>query len=115
LKKPGILRTRIAFDKRSEASDGYGNVKGDWVEQFAVDARRMPLKGGEDVMAGRLAGRQSFILQIRSSSVTRAIDASWRARDARVSGVFYNIRTITNPDERNQYLDILVEQGVADG
>ena len=115
MKKPLLMRERIAFDKRSASADGFGNTKGEWVEQFAVRARRLPLTGGEDVMAGRLAGKQSFVLQIRSSSVTRAIDTAWRARDTRGHGAVYNIRTITNRDERSEYLDLLVEQGVADG
>lgn len=110
----GDLRERIAFDRPRAASDGMGNAVGAWSEAFAVAAQRVPLRGGEEVMAARLESRQPFILRVRRSSQTLTITASWRARDAR-SGAVYNIRTISDPDGRREWLDVLVEQGPVAG
>jgi head-tail adaptor len=103
----GDLRERIAFDARIEADDGLGNVRSDWTFQFELSAERKALRGGEEVMAG-------FILRLRQSSQSRRITPAMRARDAR-TGETYNIRTVTDPDGRRAWLDILCEAGVADG
>lgn len=110
----GDLRHRIAFEKRDAGDDGMGNVREGWTEQFRCAASRIPMKGGEEVMAARLESRQPFIVRVRQSTNTLRIRASWRARDAR-AGTIYNIRTISDPDGRGTWLDLLVEQGVADG
>lgn len=112
------LRERLAFDVRvdltagSPPSDDYGNVEGDFVEQFSVAARIKPLRGGEDVLASRLSGVQPVVFQVRVSANTRRITTAWRARDVR-RGTHYNINSITNMDERNEFFDILATSGVA--
>lgn len=110
----GQLSERIAFDRRATADDGLGNREGEWVCVFTVSAQRTALRGGEEVMAGRLASRQPFILCVRQNAQTRRISAGWRARHL-ASGDAYNIRTVTDPDGRRAWLDILCEAGVADG
>lgn len=107
----GELRERFAFDLRDTVADGLGNEQGEWLEQFQVAARRQMLRGGESVMASRLAGRAPAIVTIRSSSQARRITTEWRCRDMR-SGETYNIRAVT-PDEDRQCIDLLVESGVA--
>lgn len=109
----GDLRERIAFDARAEAPDGYGNVQTDWVEQFTVAAKVRPLRGGEDVMAGRLAGRQPMVITVRQSSDTRQITAEWRARDARAGTIYAISGTPTDPDGRRAWLEILATGGPA--
>lgn len=112
------LRERLAFDVRvdlsagSPPSDDYGNVEGDFQEQFQVAARVKPLRGGEDVLASRLSGVQPVVIQIRVSDNTKRITTAWRARDVR-KGTHYNINSITNMDERNEFFDILATSGVA--
>jgi SPP1 family predicted phage head-tail adaptor len=114
----GALRERVSFDRREDLSgdsppgDAYGNVEGNWQEQFTVAARIIPRLGGEEVMAARLAGRQPYTIRVRSSSDTRRISTDWRARNAR-DGIVYNIRAVSNVDERNVFLDLLCEAGVA--
>lgn len=112
------LRERFAFDARpdltsdSPPSDGYGNVEGDFEEQFSVAARLRPLRGGESVLASRLSGVQPVIIQVRVSDNTRMITTAWRARDVR-RGTLYNITAISNMDERNEFFDILATSGAA--
>ena len=81
-------------------------------------ARLQPLRGGEKVLAGRLAGVQAYVITIRSTSQLREVcgglNPQARARNVR-TGVTYNIRSVQNPDERNAYLALMAESGVVSG
>jgi head-tail adaptor len=113
----GLLSERFEFAKRTDTStnsppgDGYGNFEGAFVTQFTSWARRRFLRGGEDVMAARLQGRQPVILTIRRSSQADLVTTDWRATDAR-SGTVYNIRSVEFTEDR-MWIDLLVEAGVA--
>lgn len=109
----GDLKRRVAFDKRTSATDGYGNTVGGWAEQFLVAAGYLHLKGGETVMAARLEGQHMQVIFVRLSSQTLGVSTEWRIRDARASTI-YNIRDIT-PTEDRQWLEFLVQSGVASG
>lgn len=109
----GDLKRRVAFDRRSPNPDGYGNTVADWAEQFNVAAGYMHLKGGESVMAARLEGQHMQVIFVRLSSQTLAVTTDWRIRDTR-AGTLYNIRDIT-PTEDRQWLEFLVQSGVASG
>jgi SPP1 family predicted phage head-tail adaptor len=109
----GYLDQMVAFDKREEVDDGAGNTVGQWVEQFKSPAGYQHLRGGESVMADRLQGKHPQIITIRSNTNTRSITTDWRVRDARTDRAF-NIRDITPTSDR-AFLDLLVENGVADG
>lgn len=109
----GELRELVAFERRAVVDDGYGNdVSGGFAEVFRCAARIKPARGGESIQAARLAGRQPVVITVRSSSIARAVMVEWRARDVR-KDVIYNIRSIVNPDEKNAYLDMECEAGVA--
>jgi SPP1 family predicted phage head-tail adaptor len=105
------LTERVAFDLRAEVDDGYGNTQSDWVERFQCRAAYRHLRGGESVMAGRLEGKHTQIITVRSSSQTRQIDTDWRVRDTR-TGQEFNIRDVTHETDR-QWISLLVERGVA--
>lgn len=109
----GDLRERFAFDKRILSSDGAGNQQGVWEEQFILSVQRGFLRGGESVQAARLEGRAPALLTIWSSGLSRSITTDWRCRDTRSDDVF-NIRAVT-PRQTNDFIDLLVEKGVADG
>lgn len=89
----GDLNRRLRFEERAPADDGYGNTRADWAERFTVWAAITPLKGGEQVMAGRLAGMQPVVIQIRRSVQALTVRADWRAVDARTG----EIMSITSP------------------
>lgn len=125
-KKPsaGDLRHRVAFDARAagnpDSPADYGVTVMGWVEQFQTRAGFVHLRGGETVLGGRLEGRHTQVLLVRSSSETRKITTDWRARDmnngswsgADWLGPIYAVRDIT-PSEDGQFIDILVQTGVA--
>ncbi|MGJ8529819.1 phage head closure protein [Maritalea sp.] len=110
-KRAGALNHRVAFEKKSAQSDGAGGTTGEFEEQFRCAANVIHQRGGEAVMAGRLAGRATVIITVRKSSAHNPIDGDWRAVDVR-SGELFNIRSIT-PSADRMWLDYLCESGVA--
>jgi SPP1 family predicted phage head-tail adaptor len=109
----GELRHRLRFEARvTQDTDQYGGAVTDWAEQFTVAAAVKAKFGGEAVTAARLDGRQPLIVTVRQSSDTRQITTDWRATDI-YSGDVLNIRSIADPDDRGQWLEMLTEKGVA--
>lgn len=106
------LRERVAFQRRTLADDGYGNEVGEWSEVFRTAARIKPARGAESIQASRLSGRQPVVITVRSSSNTRQVRTEWRVIDIRQETI-YNIRSIVNPDERNAFLEMECDSGVA--
>lgn len=111
----GKLKHQIAFDKRTEPiDDGFGNVVNGWSEQFKVWAGKRYLTGGESVLASRLSGHQPVIVTVRRSDLTVQITTAWRCRDI-ITEEAFNIRSVTPAENREAYIDLLVEAGVAEG
>lgn len=119
-----MLYHRVAFDKREtgnpDSPQDFGNVVSEWEEQFQCRAGFIHLRGGEAILASRLEGRHSQIIQVRASSETRAITTDWRARDVNNgswngnvwAGPIYHVKDITPHEEDRAFLDILVTSGV---
>lgn len=103
----GELSHRLAFDKRADIDDGYGNTDGAgaWQHQFSVWAAMRPRGGSEAVVAARLEGRNLIGVYVRSSINTRRITAGWRVRDR--CGTEYAVLHVDNFTDRAWvYLDI---------
>jgi head-tail adaptor len=109
--RAGELRERFEFQERSPVSDGHGNEQGPWQARYECAGRRQMLRGGEQVMASRLEGRQPAVITIRANRMARRITTDWRARDIR-SEEIWAIRSISLSEKRD-FLDLLVERGVA--
>lgn len=110
----GSLRERLHFQQRETGQDGYGNEQpGEWKTIFSAAAEAIPLRGTEAVMAERLSGVQPFVFRLRSSKNSRAVDATWRAVDARNSKRVFNIKTNIDPDSRNAWRDMTMIEGEA--
>lgn len=110
----GDLYYRVDCQKEVDAVDELGNPvpgAGGWATQFSVRAAYRHLRGGEDVMAGRLQGRHTQVITVRSSSQTRQITAGWRLTDAR-DGTVFNVRDVT-PETDRMWVSLLCERGVA--
>jgi SPP1 family predicted phage head-tail adaptor len=112
MSKAGELRERLKFEKRISVDDGYGNLEGNWADQFTLNARLRPKLGGEDVLQERLAGRQPFTVTLRFSVKSEQITPEWRAINIK-SGKILNIRSVSNPDEKRQWIELMVDEGVA--
>jgi len=102
---------RVAFDQPVEAADGYGGVTITWQEVASdVPADYLRLRNGEAVMAGRLAGRETIVVTVRSNETTRLIDGTYRMRDNK-SGRTYNVKAATRDAKDRRYVEVLVEGG----
>jgi len=106
----GQLRDRIAFKSPSYSNDGMGGGAVTWATQFTVWGSLTPERGREQLEAGRLQSAVAGVVKVRSSTAARTITAEWICT---IDGVDYNIRSITNPDRHDRYLELLVERGVA--
>jgi SPP1 family predicted phage head-tail adaptor len=109
----GQMIELVAFDKRFDEEDEYGNTVSQWVEQFQQHAKFIYLRGSETVTAARLESREAVIIQVRKSAATRQIAAEWQARDVR-RGVAYNIHTVEE-DRSRSLIDLFAETGGATG
>lgn len=106
------LRERVAFEARDSVDDGAGNtVSGPWVVQFVRWARVLDMRGNEQMEDGKLRGVQSVTITIRGMGKITPITNDWRARHIK-TGKVYNIRSISNTDERRKYFDITADEGV---
>jgi head-tail adaptor len=111
--RAGAMREKIEFQVKITSPDEYGNEQTEWQTQFTTAARLTPMKGGEPVIASRLAGVQPYIISIRSCVAARAVTTAWRAVDARNPSRIFNITSAANVDEKNAYIDMMATQGVA--
>lgn len=109
--KAGELRQRFSFASRQVTNDGMGNEQGEWVPQFEAAGKRTVLRGGEQVMADRLGGREPAIITIRHSIQARQVTTDWRCTDFR-TGEIFNIRQVM-PSEKRDFIELLVDKGVA--
>jgi len=110
--RAGDLSHKIAFDKRTEGDDGYGNTQSSFVQQFIRSAAVKAKFGGEAVTAARLTGQQPVTITVRQDTSTALIATDWRARDVR-DGTEYAIRSIVDPDDSGAFFEILTQTGVA--
>ncbi len=120
----GSLDHRVTFQERDFVDDGYGNKQTIWVDRFTMSARLQPLFTSkldvEGVSQARLQSQQPYNLIVRNCADTRGITPNWRVFDARAGKDdkgepkrFFAIKTIVDPDERRQYLEMLIVQGLA--
>lgn len=108
----GDLRGRLRFERRTAAADDYGNVASDFAAQFERAAEIKPIKGGEEVMAARLGGRQPALIRVRFDSETATIMPDWRAVDTR-TGQVWAIHTAVDMERRREWITMTAEVGVA--
>ncbi len=106
----GPLRDRVTFQVEAAISDGGGGSALSWSDALTVWGGFSPGRAREQLEAGRLEGPVAGVLKVRSSTETRTITTAHRAM---IDGEAYQIRSITNPDRQNRFLEILVERGVA--
>ncbi|TNB46810.1 head-tail adaptor protein [Martelella lutilitoris] len=109
----GQLRSRLHFQKRIVADDGYGNeVAGPFETVFTRRAQMIARNGTETVMAARLQGVQPYTVRIRYSAEAAAVTADWRIMDARKPGrVFAITAPPVNVDDENRWIEMMVSEG----
>ena len=108
----GKLRSKLHFQKRGQSDDGFGNaVTGEFETIFTDAAEIIPRMGNETVMASRLQGAQPVTIRVRSSTLTRVLNATWRAIDARNATVYSIVSPTSDLDQKAAYIEMLATVG----
>ena len=86
----GDLKARVKLQSKGATS---------WVDEGEAYAHFRWLRGSETVLAGRLAGRNTVVISLRSGALTRAAQTSWRIKDVTTLAVFCLLYTSDAADE----------------
>jgi SPP1 family predicted phage head-tail adaptor len=100
-----LARKRATFQSLQTTPDGGGGFTQQWTG-FTVWAQFSPDRAREKIQQGRIADNQSGVLRVRSSTATRAINDTYRVV---LDGVTYNVKSNSNPDQRNDVIELLIE------
>lgn len=105
----GRMRHRVTLQTETRTADGGGGATIAWTDQATVWAEITPLSGSEQLRGMALEGRVTHRIRIRYRSDI-APTAAWRvAYGARL----FNVRAVLNENERNRFLILLADEGVA--
>lgn len=105
----GQLNKRVTFQSATVVEDAGGGGAETWGGDITVAGGFRPERGRERIEAGRVEAALAGVLKVRSSAATRAIDAE--THRVLIDGEPYNITSVSNPDQRNAYLEMTVEAG----
>jgi len=86
----GRLDTVVSFKSLTPSTDGMGAPGGSWATMSSVPTRAeyIPMRGLEQVEAGKLESRMVFKLRIRrSDSITPAVRVVVRGVTAKITGI----------------------------
>lgn len=107
------LRNRVVLQSLAETSDTAGGFVSSWQAvatlwaQVTPVAERGIIGGGEQQQAMQQQANQWFRITLRyRTGVTAAMRIVMGSR-------VFNIRRVTNKDEQNKVLELMVEEGVA--
>ena len=79
----GALYEKVAFDRRSDQTNDYGQPLSGFSEAFTRRAAFKQLRGSETALGARIEGRQPIEIVVRRDSDTEQIATNWRVRDLR--------------------------------
>lgn len=102
----GDLNKRITLQYSTRVGDGMGGFTLSWVDAATIFAAIWPLSAKEQVQNQSMTMTITGRIRIRYRSVLRP---SWRIR---FGNRYYNIMSIINVNERNEYLDLMVKEAV---
>lgn len=102
----GSLNKRARFERLERVPAGAGGYSEQWVEELTVWAQFSPERGRERVQQGRVSSDFAGVLRVRSSVGARTITQAHRVV---LDGIVYNIRSISNPHQRNDMLEMVLE------
>lgn len=108
--EPGQLTRRVEFRQRS--ADANGTHNGPYATVVTRDARVQPKFGGEAVLAARMAGQLPVNITVRRDTLTKAIDNSYSARDARQATIVWDITSATVSEDL-EWVEVLAVQRLA--
>ena len=108
--KAGALRHRLVVQAENPTPDGGGGQGDPWADPITVATlwgRVEPLSGTERHRAGRLEAAVTHRITVRHrAGIGAGMRILFRKRP-------FNIRAVLNPEERDRFLELLCEEGVA--
>lgn len=103
----GDLRKRVTIQSETPTSDNAGGYALAWTDVATVWAEIEPLGGNEVFAAQHLEGHVTHRVTMRyRGGVTTDMRLTCGSRA-------FNIRAVLNTDERNRWIELLVEEGAA--
>tara|TARA_R100000655_G_scaffold77938_1_gene117272 strand:- start:10959 stop:11279 length:321 start_codon:yes stop_codon:yes gene_type:complete len=103
----GQLRESITIQTLASTKDTGGGISANFADSETIHARIKPTNGKEVFQQGVVQDRVTHEIFIRyNSSVTAKTRIKYGSR-------FFNIRSVINIDERDRYMKLLAEEGVA--
>lgn len=103
----GNLREQVTLQFETTEPDGFGNEVPTWHSVGSVAARIEPLDGEERIQAGGLTAPFNARVHIR---YRQGVTTDWRLI---YRGATFQIRAISNYDERRQFLTLDCEGNVS--
>ena len=104
--RAGDLNKRAHFQHIVETPDGAGGATRQWAPAMTVWAQFSPERARERIQQGRLASNFAGVLRIRWSRSAACLTAQHRVI---LDCTVYNIRSISNPDQRRDMIEMIVE------
>jgi SPP1 family predicted phage head-tail adaptor len=104
----GDLRHSVRIQAYRQVSDGGGGTTKEWTDYANIRAHISPIAGREVTINGQIEARLSHRVTMRWLP---GLEASMRVL---FGSRPFNIRWIRNLDERNRWIELLCEEGVAD-
>lgn len=72
------------------------------------------MRGGEQVAAARLTGRQPYVVRVRQAALTRQIRHDWRLVDARSGEALELTSPAHDPDGKRAWFEFTAEATTPD-
>lgn len=107
-----LAEKRINIQQFTETTDAAGATKRAWADLKEVWAAIKPVSGYERLRSEQLQATVTHKITMRFVSIlTPPVDAAkYRLR---YGSRYFNIRFVANVDEKNRFLEITAEEGVA--
>lgn len=102
----GHLNKRIILQCPTRTSDGMGSFTTVWAEDSKVWAAIWPTSAKEQIQSMKETLTVSHRIRIRYKS---SVLSSWRVK---FGSRYFNIVSLVNPEERNEWLDIMCKEAV---
>lgn len=109
MRLPGLgkMRERVTLQQETPTADGYGGYANSWTDVATVWAKVEPLTGREQIEASKLQGVVTTRVIIRyRDDVVPGMRLTWGSKN-------YNIRAVICEEERDRFLQLTCEVGVA--
>jgi head-tail adaptor len=106
-KRP-LLRTPVRIEQQVRTADEGGGYALDWAALYSTMAERSDLSGSETLRAATLTNTKLNRYKMRWPP-SLALDETMRLIDKQ-TGVAYNIRDISGPDQHERWITLLCER-----